>query len=156
MPSDLRIGLIGLDTSHVIEFAQALNDSTNAGHVPGARIVAGFPGGSNDFELSRSRVEGFTRQLRDQYGVKILDTPEAVAESCDVVFITSVDGRIHLEQFRRTIKLRRPTFIVKPFTTSLRDAEEIFRLAEDADVPVMSCSSLRYAEALTQSLQRAE
>src|SRR2546423_14933709 len=104
MSSDLRIGLIGLDTSHVIEFAKAMTDSSHAGHVREARIVAGFPGGSDDFELSRSRVEGFTQQLRDQYSVTILDAPEAVAESCDVVFITSVDGRVHLEQFRRILK----------------------------------------------------
>ena len=42
----LRIGLIGLDTSHVIAFTQLLNDSKNKDYVPGGRVVAGFRGGS--------------------------------------------------------------------------------------------------------------
>jgi hypothetical protein len=36
----LRLGLIGLDTSHVVEFTQILNDPTRPDHVPGARVVA--------------------------------------------------------------------------------------------------------------------
>src|SRR5215210_7823795 len=120
--NDLRIGLIGLDTSHVIGFAKALNDPANADAFAGARLTVGYPGGSNDFELSRSRVDGFTKQLRDEHNVKIVDSPEAVAEDCDLLFITSVDGRVHLDQFRRVVKSHRPTFIDKPFAVSSRDA----------------------------------
>jgi predicted dehydrogenase len=152
--NDLRIGMIGLDTSHVVGFAKALNDPANADAFAGARITVGYPGGSNDFELSRSRVDGFTKQLREEHGVRIVDSPEAVAENCDLLFITSVDGRVHLDQFRRTVTSRRPTFIDKPFAVSSRDAVEIFRVADDAKVPVMSCSSLRYAETLTTALPK--
>jgi hypothetical protein len=61
----IRLGMIGLDTSHVIAFTRYLNDPKND---TGCHVVAGFPGGSQDFPASANRVEGFTTQLREQYG----------------------------------------------------------------------------------------
>jgi len=101
MAERLRVGLIGLDTSHAVAFTKLLNDPSNEHHVPGAKVTAGFPGGSGDFHLSASRVEGFTRQLKDAFGVEILQTPEAVAERVDLVFISAVDGRAHRDLFER-------------------------------------------------------
>src|SRR5687768_7987546 len=100
---DLKIGLVGLDTSHVIAFAKCFNKPGGDDDIPGARITCGFAGGSSDFELSWSRVEKFTAQLRDDFGVKIMDKPEAVAEAVDLVFITAADGRTHLDYVRKTI-----------------------------------------------------
>ena len=62
MSASLRIGLIGLDTSHVVAFTKLLNDPSNEHHVPNGKVVIAFPGGSDDFELSYSRVEGFTNE----------------------------------------------------------------------------------------------
>jgi predicted dehydrogenase len=154
MAHEQRIGLVGLDTSHVIAFTKLLNVVTEKDHIPGARVIAGWPGGSDDIDVSRNRVAGFTKDLRDKYGVEIMSSPEDVAKACDLVFITAVDGRIHKELFARTVPFKRPTFIDKPFTTSLADAKEIFRLAEENQVPVMSCSSLRYADGLADMLAK--
>lgn len=150
--SPLKIGLVGLDTSHVTAFASLLNDSANPNHVTGGKIVAAYPGGSKDFELSWSRVEGFTKTLREKYAVEMKETPEAVAEAVDLLFITSVDGRVHREQFERTAKFRRPTFIDKPLAVSVADAEAIVRLANAEKVPLMSCSSVRYSDELVAAL----
>ena len=46
--ADLRIGIIGTDTSHVIAFSKVLNDPTSPDHIPGAKIVAAFKGGAGD------------------------------------------------------------------------------------------------------------
>jgi predicted dehydrogenase len=154
MAHEQRIGLVGLDTSHVIAFTKLLNVVTEKDHIPGARVIAGWPGGSDDIDVSRNRVAGFTKDLREKYGVEIMSSPEDVAKACDLVFITAVDGRIHKELFARTVPFKRPTFIDKPFTTSLADAKEIFRLAEENKVPVMSCSSLRYADGLADMLAK--
>src|SRR4051812_24165385 len=107
----IRVGLIGLDTSHVVAFTKVLNDAANPEHIPGARVVAGWPGGSPDFQLSVGRVQKFMQQLREEHGVKILDTPEAVAEQSDLICITAVDGRVHRELFERVAKFGKPTFI---------------------------------------------
>jgi predicted dehydrogenase len=153
MASPLRIGMIGLDTSHSPQFTKRLNNPSDPEHVAGGKVVAGYPGGSKDFELSWSRVEGFTKQLRDEFGVQIMDSPEAVAEASDLVFITSCDGRVHLEQLERTLKYRRPTFVDKPMTLSSADAKRMFEMADQAGVPLMSSSSLRYADSLKSALE---
>jgi len=147
-----RIGLVGLDMSHAVEFTRRLNDSQHPERVAGGRVVCGWPGGSADFPLSCSRVGTFTAELRDTFGVEILDSPEAVAERVDVVFITAADGRVHRPLFERIVQLKRPTFIEKPLATSSQDAREIFRLAMGAKVAVMSCSTARFGEPLARAV----
>src|ERR1700691_2746921 len=94
--TDLRIGILGLDTSHTVSFAKLLNDPTNPNYVPGGRIVAAWKGGSPDVASSASRVEGFAAEMRTTYGVKLYDTMEEVARNVDALMILSVDGRPHL------------------------------------------------------------
>ena len=148
--ADLRIGIIGLDTSHVTAFTSLINDPKNKDHVPGGKVVAAFKGGSPDIESSASRVEGFTKQLQEKWGVKIVPTIEELCQQVDAVLLESVDGRPHLEQARPVIKARKPMFIDKPLAGSLRDAIEIYRLAREANVPVFSSSSYRFYDSVIE------
>jgi hypothetical protein len=147
---ELRLGLIGLDTSHVTAFTKLLNDTKHKDHVPGGKVVAAFKGGSPDIESSASRIEGYTKQLQDEFGVKIVPTIEELCQQVDAVLLMSVDGRPHLEQAKPVIKAGKPMFIDKPVAGSLRDAIEIFRLAKEAKVPVFSSSSYRYYDSLVE------
>jgi len=142
----LRIGLIGLDTSHVTAFTSLLNDPTHPDHVPGARVVAAYKGGSPDVEASATRVDKFTAELRDRWKIEIVDSIEALLPKVDVVMIESVDARVHLAQARPVIAAKKPLFIDKPMAASTKDAAEIIRLAKAAGVPVFSASSRRFVE----------
>src|SRR5204863_7237252 len=71
--TDVRLGLVGTDTSHVLDFATDFNDPASSNHVAGARIVAAFKGGSPDLPASRDRIERFTTTLQEKYGVEIVD-----------------------------------------------------------------------------------
>ena len=138
---EFRLGMIGLDTSHVIAFTRAINgDEDN-----GCRVVAGYAGGSPDVESSASRVEGYTEQLRDKYGLRIVDSVETLCTLVDGILLESVDGRPHLAQARPVIAARKPMFVDKPMAGDLADVLEIFRLAEEAEVPCWSSSSLRFS-----------
>jgi predicted dehydrogenase len=139
--------------SHSLEFTRRLNDAANSDHVPGARVVAGWPGGSKDFPLSWSRVERFTAEIRDKFSVEIVNSPEAVAEKADLVFITAADGRVHRLLFDRCLPFKRPMFIEKPLTTCSHEAREMFRIAADAGVALMSCSTARFGEPLHAALR---
>lgn len=143
--ADLRLGIVGTDTSHVIGFATAFNDTSSADHIPGARIVAAFKGGSPDIPASRDRIEGFTRQLQEKYGVEIVATIAELCRRVDGVLLTSNDGRVHLAQAREIIAAGKPLFIDKPLASTLEDAREIARVAKAAGVPWFSTSTLRYA-----------
>jgi predicted dehydrogenase len=150
--AELKIGMIGLDTSHAPAFARCFNKADHAEHIAGARVTVGYPGGSSDFDLSINRVEGYTKQLRDEFDVNIVDSPEAVAEQADLVFIMTCDGRAHRGLFERVVKFGKPTFIDKPMATSAADASAMFQLAKQDNVTLMSCSSLRYAQPLADAL----
>ena len=136
-----RIGIIGLDTSHVTAFTSLLNDP-NKNY--GCKVVAGFSGGSPDIPSSIDRVEGFTRQLHDQFKVEIVRSIEELCRKVDGVLLESVDGRPHLEQVKPVIATKKPVFIDKPMAGNLADVLEIFRLAKDSNVPCWSSSSLRF------------
>ncbi|MGI6082248.1 MAG: Gfo/Idh/MocA family protein [Limnochordia bacterium] len=154
--AELKLGMIGLDTSHCAAFSDILNNKEHPHHVPGAKIVYACPTGSEQFSLSRDRIEGFTNQLRDDFGVEILDSIEAVAERADAVLQISVDGRVHLEEFKRLTPYGKPVFIDKPLATSAADARAIFELSQRHGAPIMSCSSVRYAKGLAEVGEGAE
>jgi len=136
-----RVGMIGLDTSHVEAFAKHINDPKNN---YGCKVVAGFPGGSPDIPTSADRVDKYTRQMREEFGVEIVKSIEELCTKVDGVMLTSVDGRPHLEQIRPVIAAGKPVFVDKPMAASLEDVIEIFRLAKDSNVPCWSSSSLRF------------
>lgn len=144
----LRAGIIGADTSHCTAFTRILNDPKNADL--GVKVVACFPGGSPDIPASRDRVEGFTKQLRDKHGVKIVDSVEELVGLVDVVLLESVDGRPHLKQATPVLKARKPLFIDKPIAGSLADCLKIFALAKVHQTPVFSSSALRFAPRLKE------
>jgi predicted dehydrogenase len=140
----LKAGIIGLDTSHVTAFTSILNNPKNEGDLAGVRVVAAFAGGSPDIPASKDRVEGFTKTLREKYGVEIVDSIDALLKKVDVVLLESVDGRPHLEQVKPVLKAGKPVFIDKPVAGSLADAVQIYELAKANKVPVFSSSSLRF------------
>lgn len=153
MTVELKIGLIGLDTSHVVAFTRLLNDASQEFHVPGGRVVAAFAGGSPDLKVSYSRVDKFTAQLQEEYDVALLDSPEAVTRQCDAVLLTAVDGRAHPTLFEAIAPFGKPVFVDKPFAVSSNAAQAMLQLAQQHDVRLMSCSSLRFACPLVEALR---
>ena len=144
--ADLKIGLIGLDTSHATAFTEILNNPAAKDHVPGAKVVAAFKGGSSDIESSITRVEGYTTTLRDKHGVEIVDTIQELCSKVDAVMLLSVDGRPHVIQAMPVLAARKPLYIDKPLAGTLRDVHSLVRLANDSKTPFFSSSSLRFAK----------
>ena len=138
----LRAGIIGLDTSHVPAFTKLFNAKEASGDLAGIQIVVGYPGGT-DIPASRDRVKGFTETIQ-KMGVEIVNTIPELLAKVDVVFLESVDGRIHLQEAIPVIKAGKPLFIDKPVAGSLADAIAIFELAKQHNVPIFSSSSYRF------------
>ena len=138
-----RLGIIGLDTSHVIAFTSYLNNPKNN---TGCKVVAAYPGGSPDFKASASRVEKFTADIKDRFNVELVKSVEELCEKVDGVLLESVDGRPHLAQAKPVIAAGKPLFVDKPVAANLEDVIEIFRLAKDKNVPCWSSSSFRYGK----------
>jgi hypothetical protein len=137
--ADIRIGIVGTDTSHVPAFTKMLHEESL-----GAKVVAAWKGGSKDIEQSANRVEGFATDLSTKYGVEIVPDLPTMLGKVDAVLLESVDARVHLALARQIIAAKKPMFIDKPMAATLEDAREIARLAKAAGVPWFSTSSLRY------------
>ncbi len=145
----MRIGMVGFDTSHVVQFTMRLNhvDIEEEQWVEGAEVVAGFPGTSK-VEDEQTLAE-YTATLAG-YGVEVVDVPEELIGIVDAVMVEFQSGMVHLEYARPFIEAGIPTFVDKPFTCSVADAQELAELAEANDTPLFSSSSLRYALEIQQ------
>jgi len=147
----IRVGIIGTDTSHVPAFTKLLNDPSNPDHIPGAKVVAAYKGGSQDIENSRTRVDGFAAEIEKDWGVEIVSDIPTLCSKVDAVLLESLDGRVHLEQVKQVFEAGKPVFIDKPLAATLEDAREIARLGKMHGVPWFSTSSLRYADAVAET-----
>ena len=56
----IKIGIIGLDTSHSTAFTQLLNSDEDNPYVKKFEIVAAYPYGSQSIESSYKRIPGYT------------------------------------------------------------------------------------------------
>jgi len=154
--AEMKIGIIGFDTSHVPAFTKLLNDAGDPFHVTGARVVAGFPSFSPDLPASSSRVEGFKKQLSEEMGIKLVSSVDELLKEVDAVLLESVDGRRHLKEATPVIKAKKPLFIDKPLAASYSEAKKIIDLAAKNSTPVFSSSSLRFDHNIRAARQDAE
>ena len=145
-PPILRVGIIGCDTSHAPAFTSLLHGPKATGDLAAFRVVAAFPGGSQDIPSSKDRVAGYTAELRDKHKVEIVDSISQLLDKVDVVLLESVDGRPHLEQAKPVFAAKKPVFIDKPCAGSLADVIAIYRLAAKTGTPMFSSSGLRFAK----------
>ncbi len=145
----MRIGIVGFDTSHAVEFTRRINHVgiEQEQWVEGAQIVAGFPGTSN-IEDEQTLAE-YTETVAG-YGVEVVNAPEELIGKIDAVMVEFQSGIVHLEYARPFLEAGVPTFVDKPFTCSVADARQLAELAEANDVPLFSSSSLRYALEIQQ------
>jgi hypothetical protein len=144
MAADIRLGIIGTDTSHVVVFTQLFNDATRPDHVPGARVVAAYKSGSPDIDSSWSRVDKYADELKTKWKLEMAPDIPTLCQKVDAILLESNDGRKHLPQAKLVIAARKPMFIDKPLASTLEDAREIARLAREAGVPFFSASSFRF------------
>lgn len=151
--SEIRIGIIGLDTSHALEFTKLLNGADNKEYQD-FRIVAAYPYGSKTIKTSYERIPGYIDGVK-KCGVEIVPSISELLKKVDCVMLETNDGNLHLEQALEVFKSGKIMFIDKPVAAKLSDAIAIFTLAKKYNVPVFSSSSLRFSSQ-TQKLGKGE
>lgn len=142
----IQIGMIGLDTSHCLEFTKLLNADPPDPLLAGCRVVLVYPQGSPDIASSISRVPEYKVKI-EEMGVEVTDDLHGMLARVDAVLLETNDGRPHLAQATAVIEAGKPLFIDKPMAGSLADAITIYELAKSRGVPVFSSSALRFGAA---------
>jgi len=146
----MRVGMIGLDTSHAIAFTKLMNDPAATGALAKMDVVAAFPGGSPDLASSRDRVGEYTKQMKEM-GVTIVESIDQLLTQVDAVLLESVDGRPHLQQAIPVFRSGKPVFIDKPLAGTLADAVAIEMAAKHFHSRWFSSSSLRFSPSIWKS-----
>ena len=141
--SDIKVGVIGLDTSHAPAFIKMLNAETKEKPYEGFKVVAAYPYGSRKIKSSYDRIPKYTEEAK-AHGVKIVNSIAELLKEVDCVLLETNDGNEHLAQAEEVFKAGKTVFIDKPIGANLPQAIAIIRLAEKYKVPMFTSSALRF------------
>jgi hypothetical protein len=141
--AQMKIGIIGLDTSHSTAFVKLLNGEEKKDEYKDFRIVAAYPYGSRTIRSSFERIPDYTEEVK-ALGVEIVPSIAELLKRVDYVLLETNDGNLHLEQASQVFKAGKPMFIDKPLVATLAQSMAIYQLARDYNVPIFSSSALRY------------
>lgn len=152
--AQIKIGIIGLDTSHAIAFTKFLNGADKKEEFKDFKIVAAYPYGSKTIKSSYDRIPGYIDQVK-ALGVEIVPSIAELLKKVDCVMLETNDGNLHLEQAYEVFKAGKPMFIDKPLAATLAQSIAIYQLARDYNVPIFSSSALRFVPQ-NQKLRKGE
>ncbi|HEY6739096.1 MAG TPA: Gfo/Idh/MocA family oxidoreductase [Actinopolymorphaceae bacterium] len=143
MTEELRVGLLGVNTSHASAFARILNEKKA---VPGARMTWVWGG-----ELRADQPDATT--LAEKFGIeRVTGEPMEALEETDLVLVVDDTGQgaNHVPLARPFVRAGVPTFVDKPMSLSVPEARSLFELAKETGTPVTSSSALRHAREIDE------
>lgn len=142
--SVVKVALIGLDTSHSVEFARRMQ----APDCPGDQKVAGFRAVTCfRFETPFQNREGLdsrSRTLR-AWGVNVTENLEEALSGVDALMLEVNDPAAHLPMVKACVGSGLPMFLDKPLADTHGNGLEILKLVQSAAIPFCSASPLRFA-----------
>jgi predicted dehydrogenase len=136
----MRIGAIGVDSSHLPEFTKRINTLQQEAKTH-CRVTHVFDPGGHDLADAPKWLETTTRD----YNVKQVDTLQDLLASVEGVMVLSVNGNKHLSQALPCLERGLPTYIDKPLTCNLSEAKQLLAAAREHQARCYSASSLRFA-----------
>lgn len=146
-PQPIRFGLIGVDSSHALQFTRLFGDG-RTGRVGGGTVTSAWRGPTSaDFPPSRDRNEANAAALVEM-GVPILESPEAVAAASDALLLVSSDVRTREEQFAEVAAFGMPIYVDTRFASDVQAARRMLQLGDDMGCLVLSGSPKRFTPEL--------
>ena len=143
--NEMKLGIIGLDTSHSPAFIKLINSDNSKPEFKGFKVVAAYPYGSKTIKSSYERITQYTEEAQ-AYGVEITSSIAELLDKVDCIFLQTNDGSLHLEQAIEVLKAGKIMFIDKPVGANLSQTIAIYKLAKQFNIPVFSSSALRYVD----------
>lgn len=143
--SFIRLGVLGIDSSHLPEFSKRINTLYGEGKTR-CKVTSFCDAGNH--QLPAGDVAKWREQTLE-LGVKEVPTFESVLEQSDGVLVLAVGGNRHAELAMPSLARGLPTYVDKPLTLTLTDAQQILAAARQSGAPCYSASSLRFAAEVT-------
>jgi len=131
-----KIAILGSDNSHAERFPEILNVKSHPDYWADSDATVHSIWGEDDER---------TGEVAEKVSIpNIASSPEEAVADSDLVFVITRHGGLHLDLARIAIDAGKPVFVDKPFTVTPDDARQLVALVEQAGVPMVSFSTLRY------------
>ena len=142
--TNIRVAMIGLDTSHTVEFVKRMVGA----HPSKAQCIHRLtPVACCRFETRFQSVAGLDARtaVLDQLGVPVTESIDVALKDADAIMLEVNDPALHAEYFRVVAGLGKPVFLDKPIAQNMDAANEIFAVAKRRKTRFFSSSALRFA-----------
>jgi predicted dehydrogenase len=139
--SDVRLGCVGVDSSHLPEFTKRIRALNESGQTR-CRVTQFWTDGRHDWPNvdDVAKWVGTTQEL----GATRAESLEKMLASVDGVLVLAVNGNRHLELALPSARKGLPTYVDKPLTCSLKQAKELLAESRRSKARCYSASSLRF------------
>lgn len=137
----LQLGVVGIDSSHLAEFSLRINALHAAGKSR-CQVTQMWTDGAHD--MPAEHVEKWRLQA-EGHGVVLSEGLEPMLDAVDGVMVLSVNGYRHMEHAASALRRGLPTYIDKPLTCGLDQAQQLLALSREHNARCYSASSLRFA-----------
>ena len=129
----MKIGLVGAENSHTLQFCEALN----VRHIAeGIRVTHVYGDDS---------PENAAKMAKD-FGLAICESEEELLAACDAVVVTYRCGTRHFEPVMRALRAGKAVFNDKPFAMTVADAEALAAYAQENGVLLTGGSGSKLME----------
>ncbi len=143
MPVDIRIGIIGAENSHTIDYGNLFNTDNK------------FPG--VEVKYVWGETDEFARNAAKKGNIpKIVKDPKEMLGNIDALIVDHRHAKYHLKAATPFIKQGIPTFIDKPFCYRAVEGKEFLELAQKYNAPVTSYSSVAHSNSTFDKKKQAE
>lgn len=144
-----KIAIIGLDTSHSVEFVKLMQSGNQEEReVEGLRAVRAFrfPSPFKDEPGQDERQSEL-----EAMGVKMARTLDEAVEGVDAIFLESNDPAAHLEYVEKLAGFGLPLFIDKPLAATVAEGRRVVEIVRNSGILAWSSSPLRFMPSLTEA-----
>ncbi len=149
-PAVKRIGIIGPESNHAVNFTKIINDPQGQGLFAEYQVVVGYPKTQPGIESKPGTIAGWDK-LMPQMGVELTDSMQELLKKCDYVMVLANDGHPHLAHALPAMRAGKRLYIDKPVAANLKEVILTYKAAEHFRVPLFSSSSLRFTEGAAAS-----
>jgi predicted dehydrogenase len=141
----IRLGILGTDSSHLIEFSRRIKALNETG-LTRCLVTQFWTDGRRDMPAEDvAKWEASTEGL----GAKRAASRDAVLEQSDGILILAVNGHRHFDFATPCLERGLSTYVDKPFTCDLEQAKSLLAMSRKSNARCYSASSLRFASEVT-------
>lgn len=137
----IKLGCIGIDSSHLPEFTRRIKALNESGATP-CRVTQFWTDGRHDWpnrdDIAKWKFDTLAM------GVTEARSLEAMLGSVDGVLVLAVNGNRHRELAAPSLERGLPTYIDKPLTCNIEEAQSLLAAARKSGARCYSASSLRF------------